>query len=153
MILANGKYSFDTLSGLTINELNVILNSKNKTVKDTNTNGTADIPNEVGKVTVTVTQVEDSSIIKTFTVDVINNGVDLSQVVSDLPAGNYTVVVAYAGNENFTSCENASVGFEVALAPTVVNVAVEGIVYGNNATVWFNITNTNGTNTRKKKPN
>lgn len=42
------KYTFETLSKLTINELNVILNSKNKTVRNTTTTGEASTKSYIG---------------------------------------------------------------------------------------------------------
>lgn len=64
----NGEpYTFETLAGLSINELNVILNSKNKTVKNTNISGKASTKSYITKdnaknIALTDAGINDSSI-------------------------------------------------------------------------------------------
>lgn len=69
---------------------------------------------------------------KSETVNVTNAGAVYT--IKNIKKGNYDIIVTYHGNERYLLCQN-STQLNVAMLQSAVNVTVEDIVYGENATV------------------
>ena len=97
--------------------------------------------NASGRLLITVNN--SSGIVRTHTVDVFATTDGVIYPFADLPAGNYTVKVAYSDDHNYKDSE-ASYDFEVAKVDPVLTENSPDIVYGNNENITVIITGVTG---------
>ena len=122
--------------------------SANFTVFKAGSNVTVDIDNAtygsdidfsvgvVNKTTVTyIIKTAEGAVI----IDTVNN-TEFTDVLGNLSAGNYTVIVSNADNDNFTG-SSASDNFTIFRAGSNVTVSVDNVTYGSDVTVNVTVEN------------